>query len=105
MLNTTGLVYSKYAISVSSMLLEKVDNICPLCSSCIVENAVSLVVACVNISTALDELCRHLCLAVAVNSHDESCLSKVVPCVDVSSSCKKSLDDFRVLAAVSCKVE
>ena len=51
MLNTTGLVYSKYAISVSSMLLEKVDNICSLCSSCIVENAVSLVVACINIST------------------------------------------------------
>ena len=45
------------AMSDSAILLEEIDKVCSLCSLCIVENRMSLIVAGIDVCAALDELC------------------------------------------------
>ena len=84
-------------ISVGTLLLKKVDDVCPLGDLGIVQDGMSLVVAGIDVSTGLDQLSGHLGLGVVVDGHDEGCLAEVVPGVDVGTGLEQDLDHLRVV--------
>ena len=65
----------------------------------------SLVIPCVDIRAALDELRGDLRLGIAVDCHDEGRLAKVVPCIDVGACREKGIDHLGVGRAVRCQVK